>query len=149
MMKTTTERIGKLIAMLLMMIMVLALTSIPARTVGSGSVTVQDVQKIWRYSDGTVIPSKELNALIEQGHIPASVDIFYALTSSDDSQFGYESADGKQLSCLLDIVSDPEMKPLNEVGPGDIGGWSKQTLSQKNNWSLSFDDDDLDTVFGV
>ena len=118
-----------------------------------GQVYVYDVNKQWVYSDGSLIPEDELNALIEQGVIPSSIDIYYMLTASDNSQKGYESADGRQLACFyfdpgICSRSKPDMKLPNEVGLEDIGGWSKQTLSNENNWTIRFADDASDTVFG-
>ncbi|MBR5390181.1 MAG: Cna B-type domain-containing protein, partial [Clostridia bacterium] len=162
------------------------------------SVHVASVKKTWLYADGAEIPADELAALIDQGVIPESVDIFYVLLSSDDSQVGFAIPDkyhdaidaymrehyeeyepgmyGYDICCLLDrifvclgripidelenlgwnadgwlqweeasygpiwlnlydLIYDDDGNPSQAyINLDDIVGWSKQTLSQDNNW---------------
>ena len=89
----------KWLSLLLALVMVLSLA--PSAVFAQPDITVriydnvhvQNVRKVWQYADGTEIPADELEALIDQGVIPASVDIFYALLSSNDRQIGYALAE--------------------------------------------------------
>ena len=185
----------KLLSMLLALVMVLSLapSAVFAEDVAQfigDNVRVQNVRKVWQYRDGTEIPADELAALIDQGVIPASVDIFYALLSSNDRQIGYALAekyhpgietyysahpgstghaqppyDSAYYDCrywwggLAGPIPEAELEALGwnadgwssaivsaygedaydaYVNPEDIGGWSRQTLSQDNDWRTGF-----------
>ena len=206
----------KLLSVLLALVLVLSLAPTAAFAYDGGvgqpirdNVHVVGVKKTWLYADGQEIPADELAALIDQGVIPESVDIFYVLLSSDDTQRGFAIGDkyhdavdayirehwdewrearpswyinydepyesgmyGYDIHSLLEIFDFSAgmwIEELEELGwnadgwfqhegnswlneydllydddgnfsqdsyinPDDIGGWSKQTLSQDNNW---------------